>query len=112
MVYAHKPDECKCEEGFQPQMEENGDINCHGTILKSILPCNIIFKPDCLCNDTATTVIQESSGMYTQIYENNLVVCDMIVIYSLYIYFLSGFTQLLEMRIYISVFSNILTVYK
>ncbi|XP_023021608.2 uncharacterized protein [Leptinotarsa decemlineata] len=63
-ISADELSDCKCQEGFTPQKDEIDGVNCHGVVLKSILPCNIVFKPDCECGDDATSVVQDSSGTW------------------------------------------------
>lgn len=62
LVFADELSDCKCSSGYAPEKDESGDVNCRGTSIKSILPCNLILKPDCECNNEATTVVQDSSG--------------------------------------------------
>ncbi|KAG5877492.1 hypothetical protein JTB14_020855 [Gonioctena quinquepunctata] len=63
-IFADELSDCKCNEGFTTQSDENGGVYCHGVVLKSILPCNITFKPDCVCSSDATSVVQDSSGTW------------------------------------------------
>ncbi|CAH1954523.1 unnamed protein product [Acanthoscelides obtectus] len=56
--------ECKCTEGYKPKQDESGVVYCHGTIVKSILPCNMVIKPDCICNEEATSVLQDDYGTW------------------------------------------------
>ncbi|VEN56991.1 unnamed protein product [Callosobruchus maculatus] len=56
--------ECKCTEGYEQKRDETGVVYCHGTILKSLLPCNMVIKPDCVCNEQATSVLQDDFGTW------------------------------------------------
>nr|CAI5823032.1 unnamed protein product [Callosobruchus analis] len=56
--------DCKCTEGYEPKLDETGVVYCHGTILKSLLPCNMVIKPDCICNEQATSVLQDDFGTW------------------------------------------------
>lgn len=62
VVSADELSDCKCNTGYVTVKDESGDVFCRGTSIKSILPCNIILKPDCKCHEEATTVVQDSSG--------------------------------------------------
>ncbi|CAH1105985.1 unnamed protein product, partial [Psylliodes chrysocephalus] len=65
--FADEFSDCKCKEGYSPQNDTSGNVYCRGNVVKSvrsILPCNIIFKPDCTCGSEATSVVQDSSGTW------------------------------------------------
>ncbi|XP_018568834.1 uncharacterized protein LOC108909084 [Anoplophora glabripennis] len=59
---------CKCQKGYYPQKDESGVVSCYGSILKtnekSILPCNVLVKPSCICKDDATSIVQDESGTW------------------------------------------------
>ncbi|XP_028140947.2 uncharacterized protein LOC114335000 [Diabrotica virgifera virgifera] len=63
-IYGDEISECKCKDGFSAVKDEHGNVYCQGVVLKSILPCNIVFKPDCVCSVEATSVVQDSSGTW------------------------------------------------
>ncbi|KAJ8934219.1 hypothetical protein NQ314_013497 [Rhamnusium bicolor] len=60
--------DCKCNEGYAPKKDDTGNVSCYGSILKdnfkSILPCNILTKPTCICSVEATSVVQDPSGTW------------------------------------------------
>lgn len=62
LVYADEISDCKCNTGYVPETDASGEVYCRGTSIKSLLPCNIVLKPDCKCHEEATTVVQDSSG--------------------------------------------------
>ncbi|CAG9856895.1 unnamed protein product [Phyllotreta striolata] len=67
LILAEDLSDCKCKDGYSAHKDTYGNMYCRGNVVKSgksILPCNIIFKPDCVCSNEATSVVQDSSGTW------------------------------------------------
>ncbi|KAJ8974777.1 hypothetical protein NQ317_002491 [Molorchus minor] len=81
VAVADELSDCKCREGYVPTKDESGAVSCYGTILKiapainenekSILPCNVVIKPECKCNEEATSVVQDGSGTWCGKFNEN-----------------------------------------
>ncbi|KAG5877494.1 hypothetical protein JTB14_020857 [Gonioctena quinquepunctata] len=59
-------EDCKCNSGFEAKLshypgEPNRSYQCHGILLRIIVPCNVVKKPECVCTEatgiTTTKVV-------------------------------------------------------
>lgn len=59
---------CKCWEGYEPQLFQDGEVACIGWLLPTLMECNVPEPPRCVCSGEVTGILTDSSGTWCSIY--------------------------------------------
>lgn len=72
LTAADEKETCKCQPGFEPKQNKDGEWRCAGKLLKIIEPCNLPRSPQCKCSGGANGVLTDATGVHCIISENGV----------------------------------------